>query len=83
MDIVDSFDDDYDYANGDIPYNAVIAVEADAPAVPQSRTFSASDFLGWDVAFLLSSSFLSSSSKLWYSNNNSLSSRLSHRYGTE
>ena len=57
MEIVDSFDDEKDYNNDDgaISSNAVIAAEADAPTVPQIRTFAAATFLGRDITLLLSS----------------------------
>ena len=69
-DIVDSFDDQEDYENNGsaIPSNAVISVEADTPDVPQIRAFVTTAFLGRDVALLLLSSSLPSSSKLRSSN---------------
>ena len=87
MDIVDSFGDkkyyDDDYDDIAIPSNAIISAEADAPAVPQSRTFAAAAFLGWDIAFFSSLLSFSSSSNFWSLNDKRLSSRLSHRYDTD
>ena len=93
MDIVESFDEYKYYDNNyndehnnyerTIPSNAVVAAEADAPAVLQTRAFAAADaFLGRDIA-LLSSSSLLSLSKLLLSKNKRLLSWSFHRYNPE